>query len=184
MTTMEITHSLTEPEIAERIEKLQPRIEEITNFTFHHRARLVRPLVGFDASAFALSFVPATGREGDEYTYHHLRRDLHTLCGASGVEVASRYIVPSAHLTIGRFVTQEDTSIGGDASKPADPAKMKTIVSSINGINEWLQKTYWSTEVESRAGGEWMVGQEKGLDCGSGTLWYGDANRVRLGKGY
>jgi hypothetical protein len=28
------------------------------------------------------------------------------------------------------------------------------------------------------------VGQEKGLDCRQGTLWYGGGETIRIGKGF
>jgi hypothetical protein len=186
---MEIAHSRTEPEIEGLVAKLQPHLEEITDYTHDHRTRLVRPLLGFDASAFALSFVPTVRSRRDHgdavYTYHHLRRDLHDLCKKCGVDVGSRYVVPSAHLTIGRFVTQADINQSdGDPPRP-DPEKMKKLVQSIEEINTWLHEEYWREDGKVRwDGSEWVVGQTRGLDCGKGTLWYGDAQRVRLGKGF
>ncbi|KAK5279199.1 hypothetical protein LTR16_007891, partial [Cryomyces antarcticus] len=113
-------------------------IPEITDFTFDHRARLVKPALGFDASAIALSFVPAAGemlasstertRKDDAYSYHHLRRDLYALCKSTGVEVASRYTVPSAHLTVARFIATADTEAG-----------MQRLVQAFEEINAWLE---------------------------------------------
>ena len=114
MTALEITHSLTQQEIDSLVEQMIPGVPEITGHTYSHRARLVKPVVSFDAQALALSFLPAAGEPGttaegqDSYTYHHLRKDLFTKAQATGVKVASRYVVPSAHLTVGRFVTTKD----------------------------------------------------------------------------
>ena len=179
MTALEIKHSVTAPEISALLETLEPKIEEITNFTYSHRSRLVRPMLSYDASAVALSFVPAA-EVGDSYTYHELRRDLYNLCRSTGCEVASRYVVPSAHLTIARFVTQEDFEKHEGGKTLLDSTKMKAFVECIEQLNIRLVST-WASDA---SGTEWIVGQEKGLDCCRGTLWFGDAERVRLGKGF
>ena len=213
MTTLEITHSLSDPEIRALAETLRPKAQEITDYPFHHRARLIKPMLSYDASAVALSFVPAAG-EGDQaaddsYSYHHLRRDIYALCKSTGIEIASRYTVPSAHLTIARFVTQEDFQ--SDHNEPHfesedtysrnaaevpngtrtvrprvyDAEKMKLWIDTLEETNKWLREKYWPREDQSIApSGEWIVGQEKGLDFRMGTLWYGGGETIRLGKGF
>ena len=176
-TTLEITHSLTEPEISARLEKLEPKLEEITDFTYEHRTRLVNPMVSFDASAIALSFVPASD---NAYTYHHLRRELYDLCKSTGVTVESRYVVPSAHLTIGRFV--DYTDLGDGSSDIVVPEKARAWIDKLEEINAWLKRDHWVSD--SRTGSGWTVGEEKGLDCNKGRLWYGNGERVRLGRGF
>ena len=55
----------------------------------------------------------------------------------------------------------------------------------IEDVNVWLRETYWPKEGEERReDGEWIVGQEKGLDCRQGTLWYGGGETVRIGMGF
>ncbi|KAK5166377.1 hypothetical protein LTR04_000637 [Oleoguttula sp. CCFEE 6159] len=185
LTALEITHSQTAPVIAPLVETMRPKIPEITDFTFDHRARLVKPALGFDASAIALSFVPAAGemlasstertRKDDAYSYHHLRRDLYALCKSTGVEVASRYTVPSAHLTVARFIATADTEAG-----------MQRLVQAFEEINAWLESEYWpEAETETiKDGGEWIVGEEKGLTLRHGTVWYGGGDSARVGKGF
>jgi len=161
-------------------------------------------MLSYDTSALALSLLPAAGEnppstrpsEADDYTYHHLRRDIYSLCTDAGVTIGSRYTVPSAHLTIARFVTQEDIMIKetpttqAESSKDGgqggvDREKVKELVERIEEINAWLEREYWPRGGEGiRAGGEWIVGEEKGLDCRRGTLWYGGGETVRLGKGF
>lgn len=102
ITALEVTHSKKEEEIKLIVDSARDRMPDITDFTFDHRARLIKPMIGFDASALALSFVPAAGepsalartRQDDAYTYHHLRRDLYSFCQEIGVAVDSRYVVP------------------------------------------------------------------------------------------
>jgi len=116
MTVLEVTHSQTEAEISKLVDMMESKIPEITDHTENHRARLVKPMLSYDAAAIALSFLPAAGEdiygrrdlEAESYTYHHLRRDIYALSNITGVEIASRYVVPSSHLTIARFVTQKD----------------------------------------------------------------------------
>lgn len=188
MTTLEIAHSLTKPEIAARVTQMAPKLAEITDFTFSHRSKLIRPMISYDTAALALSFVPAAGEmpaKPEPYTYHHLRRDLYNLCCTTGVSIDSRYIVPSAHLTIGRFITQDDFTHSHHGHRVVDPEKVRRWVSEIEEINEWLRKTFWlSEESETDSDWGWSIGQEKGLDCCQGTLWYGNGETVRLGKGF
>lgn len=192
MTALEIAYSLTAPEIDEVIDKMSDKIPEITNYPFTHRARLIKPMLSYDTAAIALSFEPAAGESlpdgrsssADAYTYHHLRRDLYDSSKNTGVEVASRYVVPSAHLTIARFVTQAGISVSQDDDTP-DPSKVQKLLDHIDTINTWLRDQYWPSEDRPiQAGGEWIVGQEKGLDCRKGTLWYGGGETVQLGKGF
>lgn len=194
MTALEITHSLTEEEIEIILDPLRTKVSEITDYTFDHRARLIKPMLSYDSAAIALSFLPAAG-EGldggrtlteDNYTYHHLRRDLYQLCKESGVAIASRYTVPSAHLTIGRFITQADFSTTDqDGSVVPDLEKRMEWIAVIESINSWLQDEYWPKgDGTIRSGGEWTVGKEKGLDCRKGSLWYGGGETVHLGKGF
>lgn len=194
MTALEITHSKTAPEIASLVDTMRPSIPEITDYTFTHRTRLIKPTIGFDASALALSFVPAAGEtsntgsgrtlEEDKYTYHHLRRDLYELCGKSGVKVDSRYVVPSSHLTIGRFIEAKDFENDDGAH---DVAKMEKFLDKIEEINAWLENEFWPEHHHGNLpdGGEWIVGEEKGLICRAGSLWYGDGGEsVHTGKGF
>lgn len=192
MTALEIDFSRTAGEIEEIVNTMSGKIPEITDYPFNHRARLIKPILSYDTAAIALSFVPAAGesppderqKAADTYTYHHLRRDLYTLSKSMGVEVASRYVVPSAHLTIARFVTQNDISISEEDETP-DPLKVQKLLDGIEMINAELQDRYWPKDDQQiKAGGEWIVGQEKGLECRKGTLWYGGGETVRLGKGF
>ena len=192
MTALEITYSLTAPEIDDIVEQMSKKIPEITDYTYTHRARLIKPKLSFDTAAIALSFEPAAGesppdgrrQEADAYTYHHLRRDLYDLSRSTGIDVASRYVVPSAHLTIARFVSQTDISTS-PADKRPDPEKVHSLLNSIDKINAELCYDYWPVEGETiKKGGQWMVGQEKGLDCRKGILWYGGGETVNLGVGF
>ena len=192
MTALEITHSVSASELDPLISTLQTEISNITDYTYSHRARLVKPMLSYDSSAVAISFIPAAGeglggslkKDEDGYTYHHLRRDLYDICTNAGVKIASRYTVPSAHLTIGRFVTQQDI-MRDDEQEKIDGSKVRRLVERIEEINAWLEREYWPIEGYGIAlGGEWIVGEEKGLDCRLGTLWYGGGETVRLGKGF
>ena len=88
MTALEITHSLTAPEINALVDQMGEHIPEVADSTRNRRARLVKPMVSYDAQALALSFLPASGEAGrpdhdDSYPYHHLRRDLFTQVSAT-----------------------------------------------------------------------------------------------------
>jgi vesicle-fusing ATPase len=191
ITVLEVTHSKTAPEIKTIVDSIRDKVPAIDDFTHDHRSRLIKPLIGFDASALALSFVPAAGEglhsgrnlEDDRYTYHHLRRDVFGLLRDASVQVESRYVVPSSHLTIGRFTNTKDFA-GQNGSH--DAAKMKTFVEKIEEINGWLEKDFWPEHNSDNIpdGGEFNVGAETGLHCRMGTLWYGGGEEVHRGKGY
>ena len=189
MTVLEITHSKTATEIEHLVNNMEGKVPEITDFTYTHRARLVKPMLSYDAAAIALSFLPAAGEglpeekaaDADAYTYHHLRRDMYGLCKSAGVEVASRYVVPSSHLTIARFVTQQD--ISSKDGKGVDHGKAEVLVGKLEEINADLRSEYWSADGLTSEG-SWTVGEEKGLDYRRGTLWYGGGHSHHVGKGF
>nr|POF10980.1 hypothetical protein CFP56_75733 [Quercus suber] len=177
MTALEITHSRGADEIEGLVAQLAPHLADLTEHTLTHRARLVKPLLSFDSQALALSFLPSATEGGDPeaYTYHHLRRDLHTKAQAAGVHVASRYVIPSAHLTLGRFIVKTDLET---ETGEVDRDKVRRLVQTIEGINEWLGRKYWAERADGKHGGDWLVGEEKGLECRQGTLWYGDGGET------
>lgn len=188
ITVLEVIFSVTEPEVNKIVSTLlqDGAAEKIANMTLQYRPRLVKPMISYDAAAMALSFVPAAGEgedktvDDDKFTYHHLRRDVYDKVLAAGVKPASRYAVPSAHLTIGRFINQN----GFVSDGTFDREKAKKVIEKIEEINERLQKKYWPTEAGVPDGGEWTIGQEKGLDFRKGRLWYGGGETVVLGKGH
>ncbi|GJN70775.1 ureidoglycolate lyase [Purpureocillium lilacinum] len=191
LTTLEITFSKTPEEIGSLVSVLRPALPSITSYTHTHRARLVKPMISYDLSAFAVSFLPASGElatspaatqpdpqdgvtSGDDYTYHHLRRDIFDQVCDAGLEVGSRYQVPSAHITLGRYL---------DGAEHDTPEKRASWIKAIDEINEWLEKEVWDKS-DAEFNGEWVVGQEKGLDARNGTLWYGGGRTIMMGEGF
>ncbi|KAI1638963.1 60S ribosomal protein L44 [Biscogniauxia mediterranea] len=189
ITTLEVAFCRSPSEIASLVETLRPAIPRIASYTYAraHRARLVKPMVSYDLSALALSFLPAAGEDhhhnnhnnhydnnddddDDRYTYHHLRRDIWDLTKASGVTVDSRYVVPSAHVTLGRYLGQ---------GEHATATQRRRWVEAVEEVNAWLEAEVWGAEA-----GEWVVGQERGLDVRVGTLWYGGGRTVLTGEGF
>lgn len=190
LTALEITHSLTSPEIKPMVNAMgSSTIETLTDYPYSHRARLIKPIISYDGAAVALSFLPAAGeslpsspsqversKDHDNFTYHHLRRDLFNIARSTGVSIDSRYVVPSSHITVCRFLTQSDHD---------DSEKMRKWFKKIDELNEWLEKEFWPREGQERdLMAEWLVGDGKGLDCREGALWYGGGVTVRLGKGF
>ena len=195
MTAMEVTHSKAELEIAHLVNILMPNCQAIADYPASLRPRLIKPMISYDSAALALSFVPACGEalsqsrrtaNDDVYTYHHFRRDLHSLITEAGVQVGSRYVVPSAHLTVARF--NSPNVFGGDSldgKATQDIHQRKHWLHEIDMINKWLEAEYWPSDERSiMPGGEWIVGEEKGLDFRKGRLWYGGGETVYLGKGF
>jgi hypothetical protein len=201
LTTLEIAHSLTAQGIADLVSSMRPAIPALTGLTFTRRSRLVKPMVSYDLSAVAVSFLPASGEEvvspaavsppvetttaaesgqengtvteGDHYTYHHLRRDVFTMASES-VPVGSRYVVPSAHITVGRYLTQADHET---------PEQRERWIRAIEEVNKWLEDEVWEVK-DGEFIGEWVVGQERGLEARCGTLWYGGGRTILAGEGF
>ena len=193
MTVLEMANSQTAPEIEAIVSQLQGSdlIPAQCDYMSIHPPRLIKPVVNYDASAMALSFVPAAGEGGssqprslddDTYSYHHLRRDFYDRIADTGIDVMSRYITPSAHITIARFITQEGFLLehpGSDGSQ-VDRGQLKALVEKIEHINQKLQQKYWpnqdrdSTSSTVTSKGEWLVGREKGVELCGGPSWYGE----------
>jgi hypothetical protein len=204
MTALEITHSRTPNDIAALVSQLRPVLPQVVNYTLiaGHRARLVKPLLSCDTSAVALTFLPAAGEgltdgrdtsgraralEDDDYTYHHIRADLFDLVQDAGVQIDSRYVVPSAHLTIARFVHADDFHVEDDRGRTVlNPAKIKQFVEKVREVNEQLIDTCWPRQDGSVPPiGEWVIGEEVGLESRSGPVWYGSGGELLLlGKGF
>lgn len=194
MTALELAHSRSAEEIDALVAAMEPHLPRILAHTRSHRTRLVKPLLSYDATALALSLVPVAEGPGAEYTYHHLRRDLHDLCTTASLPIASRYVIPSAHISILRFVSSADHSEGGvdTDGAPTDPQKMQRWVTEIERLNGWLEEKFWGQgegegegkgEGEKEKGLDWVVGEGVGLDCRRGTVWYGGGETVALGEG-
>ena len=111
---------------------------------------------------------------GDGYTYHHLRKDVFDLSKSTGIEIASRYQVPSAHITLGRYLGEEDHQT---------PEQRRQWVEAIDRVNSWLEKEVWDI-ADGDFCGEWVVGQERGIDARCGPLWYGGGRTINLGEGF
>ena len=193
MTVLEMANSQTAPEIEAIVSQLQGSdlIPAQCDYMSTHPPRLIKPVVNYDTTAMALSFVPAAGEGGssqprslddDTYSYHHLRRDFYDRIADTGIDVMSRYITPSAHITIARFITQEGFLLehpGSDGSQ-VDRGQLKALVEKIEHINQKLQQKYWpnqdrdSTSSTVTSKGEWLVGREKGVELCGGPSWYGE----------
>lgn len=142
----------------------------------------------------ALSFLPAAGEptatggttEGkqhdDAYTYHNLRRDLAAQVLQSGIGLAARYVVPSAHVTIARFISQDGFLRDGGG---IDKDRVAALVERIERVNVMLRERYWPGGNEAQdmpMKGEWVVGQGQGLEFNKGTSWYGGGEKVLIGR--
>ncbi|OOQ86214.1 60S ribosomal protein L42 [Penicillium brasilianum] len=191
-TVLEVAHSLTENQIEELVQTLKSSKNvteaDISGYPLNHRTRLLRPMVSFDSAALALSFVPAAGEgsagvsedHDDQYTYHHLRRDIFDLVRQTELPVASRYIVPSTHVTIARFIGHDGFFINqGEGGEVIDPSRVKVLIDKIDRINEILASQYWpQADGSYPKEGEWVVGQDQQLVIRRGRLWYGGGQDV------
>lgn len=191
-TVLEVAHSLTEQEIENLVQILEASkdvtAEQIAEYPTTHKSRLLKPMVSFDASAMALSFVPAAGEslqagdDSDDYSYHHLRRDVFQMVRQAQLPVASRYIVPSAHVTIARFINNEEFLVQGAEGAELDRARVKLLIEKIEAINKRVESEVWpQADGTIPAEGEWIVGQQN-LVIRRGRLWYGGGETVSMGS--
>lgn len=193
MTTLEIRSELTGPKIDEITSSLEMTgsVAELANYTLTHRARLVKPIISYDTSAIALSFVPAAGEEDrseysgkdDQFTYHHLRSDLYNIVTQSGCPIAARYTVPSAHITIARFITHSGAKEGQSNSQKQFEKKASELIDKIEDLNHELRSNVW-WRLGDPSQGQWVIGHEKGLELMKGPTWYGVGDSVVLGEGF
>ncbi|KAL4968614.1 uncharacterized protein BDV14DRAFT_144726 [Aspergillus stella-maris] len=222
VTTLEVASSRTKEEIDALVSRLveDGTAEKLVNYIPDEKrcVRLINPIVSFDDSAIALSFLPvASGPEDithgptaeqdeaptgtatagstsaiqhsdrENYTYHHLRRGLASTVLESGVALAARYVVPSAHITIARFV-EPDEFWRRDGE--LDRERVAKFVHCIGVINEGLRKNDWvdspvnkgnESESETAKNG-WIIGLDQGLEFNKGTSWYGGGEKVLVGR--
>ncbi|KAK9458038.1 RNA ligase/cyclic nucleotide phosphodiesterase [Dipodascopsis uninucleata] len=152
LTALEILHSADEEHMANYVTSLKPVLKKL--LAPHPAPVLVRPILSFDQSALALSFLPVSSyrADGEWYSYHHYRKDLYDIV-QSHVPVDSRYQVPSAHVTIARFV--KGLSI-----------PVEKWVAKLDEINTWLDN-------EGGRDIKWTIGDERGAECRCGRIWYG-----------
>ena len=172
-TVLEVTHSEPLSYVLSLAKQLAPIIPELIALpTTTHGCRLVKPLITFDAAGVALSFVPHTqmlakGRMQHLVpTIHHLRRELWQRITKRGVPIESRYRVPTAHITLARFVSAGTTKSA--SLLPADEQyfkcskeKIREFMDKIERLNEGLEDDMTVWELKN------------GLVCRVGDLWYG-----------
>ncbi|KAJ5933533.1 hypothetical protein N7454_005862 [Penicillium verhagenii] len=182
MTTSELICAKTRTEVDEAMEIFQQKLplEDIVSYTLTHSPKLIRPIISYDSTAIALSFLPAAEAK-DWYTYHHLRRDLWDIMSESGCQLGARYNVPSAHVTIARFAMPP----GADRTKELNDLCMRAsgLVEKIEDINQELQSGDWK-RFGHPSRGTWVVGEEKGMQLNQGRSWYGKGDVVLTGRGF
>ncbi|KAJ5316104.1 hypothetical protein N7476_006411 [Penicillium atrosanguineum] len=190
MTTLEMVSGKKQPDVDEVTAFLQANapLQELVNYTLTHRARLGRPVVSYDASALALSFLPVFEDAGkmneavnDSYSYHHLRRDLYDRVTQSGCQIGARYCVPSAHITIARLVIPVGST--HEEELAALEGNVVKLVERLEDINQELRSNDWK-RFGHPSRGEWTVGQEQGLELNKGVAWYGTGEKVLIGQGF
>ncbi|KAI5478561.1 hypothetical protein MNV49_004820 [Pseudohyphozyma bogoriensis] len=163
LTLLEVIHS--QPSYA----ALEPLLTQITTTNFlptlstiisASPAKLDSPKLGIDAGGLALTFLPSFDTTlqtstKDDYTHHHLRRDIHATALDSSITPSARYAVPSAHVTVARFL------------RPLEEKEVAELVGFVRGVNSRLEREEL----------EWRVGEE-GWECKAGLVWYGEGDVV------
>ncbi|KAK2855750.1 hypothetical protein FQN49_004879 [Arthroderma sp. PD_2] len=168
LSVVEISHRHPMPHLQSVYDQMgQQLIQEIldhpaTLAANHFRtARLGRPMLLFDSVGVAIAFVPVGA---DPYTYHHLRRDLHSMALRSGIKTDTCYTACMGHITLGRFVGTKTFDSEGEETAQR---RLKIWMDTIQSMNDELKAHYSTDEWE------WTVGEEKGLELQMGMLKFG-----------
>lgn len=149
MTALEIVHSEPEETIQPLLASLKPHITKLVHGALNDPPTLFRPKICFDAAALALTFIPNPKKP---VSYTHYRAKLFdTVVNEAGIPVDSRYQVPSAHITIARFIDQ------------VSPDKLKALLAKAEELNGLLAASDL----------EWTIGDERPALVRSGRIWYG-----------
>ncbi|KAL1679774.1 RNA ligase/cyclic nucleotide phosphodiesterase [Schizophyllum commune] len=180
ITLLELVVAKTKMDVEETIQKLgSEMVERLVGYPKAHPTRLLRPRLNIDLGGLALSFVPEAGRmqeaaKDPPYTYLHMRRDLYALAGEAGITPQARYAVPSAHITLARFVSDEDFVAPTDQEKEKEAAgeKVAEFVQLVDAINLELG----ASELV------WTAG-EAGVELRRGRTWYGGGDVVCRAEG-
>ena len=80
--------------------------------------------------------------------------------------MAPRYVVPSAHLTVARFIGTRDFDTNGRS----DPVKISALWDVVEDINVELKRKFDAREGGDDKGADWIVDE---MECRYGTQWYG-----------
>lgn len=177
ITALEVTHSTTFTAVDSLIEKIGlSLLEQMVMKPVGKGVRLGKPFLSYDKAALAVSFLPLEGGKEKSYTYHHLRRDMWEMLKRGGFDVDSRYIVPSAHVTVGRFFSTAEIQA---TEKPGAVSKeMKRWIEVIDGINEWLEQEGEEYMRGDNGDGEPFWEMDAPLILRKGRLWYGGGDPV------
>ncbi|KZV68240.1 hypothetical protein PENSPDRAFT_634639 [Peniophora sp. CONT] len=165
LSLVELGHHMTVEANLALIAHIEHHLPDLISYARLHPTRLYRPTISCDTGSLVLKFLPMAETK-DDYTYHHLRRDIFDRVSETGLVMKPRYVVPSAHLTVARFIDNVDFETDGHT----DENKMKEWWGLIDRINARLER-----ELDSRHGGQdedgmWLV--EK-VECRYGAQWYG-----------
>lgn len=146
--TLSYLHSVSSSVGTERLQNMLDLIS-----TLPSKPRLIAPQLSIDAMGVALTFLPDPERE---YTYHHLRAEMHGIALTSGGGFDMCYTAPSAHVTLGRFVGS------GFFEEKDGRDRIVDLVEEINGELE---------EEKDRKG--WVLGEQLSLELQAGYLKFG-----------
>ena len=101
MTVYEVTHSRTSRQLQPLVATVRGHRSELCCQLPIDRVKLDSPLLNYDTSAVAITFLPI---DVDGYDIARLRAEVGGRLAGMGIEWDGRYVAPTAHITIGRFV--------------------------------------------------------------------------------
>ncbi|KAF2840181.1 hypothetical protein M501DRAFT_1010364 [Patellaria atrata CBS 101060] len=161
---LELSHRHTVTHLEDVAKKIgEATLLNILDYPSKHssKPRLVAPRINFDKAGIALSFLPS---QEDDYTYHHLRNDMHKLALQTGIEIDTCYTAPTAHITFGRFV---------DTTNFRTEVDMRKFLDLVENLNTELSTEYGLENGSPKF--EWIVANELSAELQSGYVKFGRA---------
>ena len=166
LSVIELSHRHPVPFLHSAVEQIgRQRIQNMLDMvgSLPNKPRLVCPQLSFDRMGLAINFLPSGE---DQYTYHHLRSNMHTMALESGASIDMCYTAPSAHVTLGRFVGS------GFFESQENSDRFLKAIAEINGS---LVSNAGTIDLHEKASSPlvWHVGAEISLELQLGYLKFG-----------
>ena len=160
MTVLEVTNGLTSDQLLPIISSLTPCSTSLTAPPLP-LITLDTPMLNYDISGIALSFLPSSNE------LIELRARAWDVIAHAGVIAKMRYALPSAHITVGRFV-KRGSGLG------VERAEWVRLLDVINDVLRGWEGKWELNSLALRAGVQWYGGgysiAENGVLCVSHAM--------------
>ena len=104
ITVYEVTHSRTAEQLQPLLAAVRSHESQLFSALPVDRVRFDSPLLNYETSTVALTLLPV---DVGDYDITTLRAEVGERLSAVGVQWEGRYVAPTAHITIGRFIRSQ-----------------------------------------------------------------------------